>query len=121
MRVEIWSDAVCPWCYVGKARFEQAIRRLGWDDEIEVVYRPFELDRGLRADGVPIVEYLRHKFGSGATIEAIEGRVGEAGAELGLRLTGPPYGGRTPSTPTGCSPGRSTPPGGASRATSSAA
>jgi predicted DsbA family dithiol-disulfide isomerase len=62
VKVEIWSDVVCPWCHVGKARFEEALRRLG----------------------EPIGEYLRRKFGSAATVEAIEGRVGEAGAELGL-------------------------------------
>src|SRR5687767_13974543 len=45
MRVEIWSDVVCPWCHVGKARFEEAVRRLGWEDDVEVVYRPFELPR----------------------------------------------------------------------------
>lgn len=86
MRVEIWSDVVCPWCHVGKARFEEAVRRLSWEDEVEVVYRPFELDRSVRAEGVPIVDYLQQKFGSRATIESIEGRVGEAGAELGLRF-----------------------------------
>ena len=41
--VEVWSDVVCPWCHVGKARFEEAVRRLGWEDDVEVVYRPFEL------------------------------------------------------------------------------
>ena len=43
MLVEVWSDVVCPWCHVGKARFEEAVRRLGWEDDVEVVYRPFEL------------------------------------------------------------------------------
>lgn len=84
MRVEIWSDVVCPWCHVGKARFEEALRRLGWEDEVEVVYRPFELDRRVPREGVPLLEYLQQKFGSRATIESIEGRVGDAGAELGL-------------------------------------
>lgn len=84
MLVEVWSDVVCPWCHVGKARFEEALRRLGWDDgEVEVVYRPFELDRRV-TEPIPIADYLKAKFGSRATIEAIEGRVGDAGAELGL-------------------------------------
>jgi predicted DsbA family dithiol-disulfide isomerase len=42
VRVEVWSDVVCPWCRVGKARFEEALARLGWDG-VEVVQRPFEL------------------------------------------------------------------------------
>lgn len=85
MRVEIWSDVVCPWCYVGKARFEEALRRLGWDDDdVEVVFRPFELDPTVAPGGVDLGDYLRRKFGTNATVEMIEGRVGDAGAELGL-------------------------------------
>ena len=44
MRVDIWSDVVCPWCYVGKARFEKALAGFGHRDHVEVVYRSFELD-----------------------------------------------------------------------------
>jgi predicted DsbA family dithiol-disulfide isomerase len=85
VKVEIWSDVVCPWCYVGKARFEEGLRRLGWDDgDVEVTFRPFELDPHVPPGGEEIGEYLRRKFGSAATVEAIEGRVAEAGAELGL-------------------------------------
>jgi predicted DsbA family dithiol-disulfide isomerase len=85
VKVEIWSDVVCPWCYVGKARFEEGLRRLGWDDsEVQITFRPFELDPNVPPGGLEIGEYLRRKFGSAATVEAIEGRVGEAGAELGL-------------------------------------
>lgn len=87
MKVEIWSDVVCPWCHVGLARFEEAVRRLGWDDdELELVYRPFELDRHVPREGVDLGDYLRAKFGSGATLEAIEGRVSEAGEEVGIRF-----------------------------------
>ncbi len=44
MKVEIWSDVVCPWCYVGKRRFEQALEGFAGRDEVEVVWRAFELD-----------------------------------------------------------------------------
>ena len=44
MKVEIWSDVVCPWCYVGKRRFEQALAGFPHRDEVEVVWRSFELD-----------------------------------------------------------------------------
>ena len=44
MRVEIWSDVVCPWCYVGKRRFEQALAGFAHRDEVEVIWRSFELD-----------------------------------------------------------------------------
>ena len=44
MQVEIWSDVVCPWCYLGKRRFEDALERFAGRDGVEVVYRSFELD-----------------------------------------------------------------------------
>ena len=44
MRVDIWSDVICPWCYVGKARFEKALGTFAHRDEVEVVYHSFELD-----------------------------------------------------------------------------
>ena len=44
MKIEIWSDVVCPWCYVGKRRFEQALAAFPHRDEVEVVWRSFELD-----------------------------------------------------------------------------
>ncbi len=44
MRVEVWSDVVCPWCYIGKRRFEGALARFAHRDEVELVWRSFELD-----------------------------------------------------------------------------
>ena len=50
MRVEIWSDVVCPWCYIGKRRFEQALAAFAHRDEVEVVWRAFELDGSAPAE-----------------------------------------------------------------------
>ncbi|MEV5002575.1 DsbA family oxidoreductase [Nocardioides sp. LML1-1-1.1] len=44
MRIEIWADVVCPWCYIGKRRLEKAIAGFEHGDEVEVVYRSYELD-----------------------------------------------------------------------------
>ncbi len=44
MNVEIWSDVVCPWCYIGKRRFEQALTQFPQRDEVSVLWRSFELD-----------------------------------------------------------------------------
>jgi predicted DsbA family dithiol-disulfide isomerase len=44
MNIEIWSDVVCPWCYIGKRRFETALARFEHRDDVEVVWRSFELD-----------------------------------------------------------------------------
>ena len=44
LKVEVWSDVVCPWCYIGKRRFEAALARFDHRDEVEPVWRSFELD-----------------------------------------------------------------------------
>jgi predicted DsbA family dithiol-disulfide isomerase len=66
MQVEIWSDVVCPWCYLGKRHFEQALERFPHRDEVEVIYRSFELDPAA-PPGVtaPTVEVLASKYGLG--------------------------------------------------------
>jgi predicted DsbA family dithiol-disulfide isomerase len=66
MQVEIWSDVVCPWCYLGKRYFEQALERFQHHDEVEVIYRSFELDPSV-PPGVttPTVEALASKYGLG--------------------------------------------------------
>lgn len=66
MQVEIWSDVVCPWCYLGKRYFEQALERFPHRGEVEVVYRSFELDPSA-PPGVttPTVEALASKYGLG--------------------------------------------------------
>jgi len=64
MHVDIWSDVVCPWCYVGKARFEKALRAFGHRDEIEVVFRSFELDPGRPKDErETVLGMLSKKYG----------------------------------------------------------
>ncbi|MDT4958125.1 MAG: hypothetical protein QOD31_1924 [Pseudonocardiales bacterium] len=64
MQVEIWSDVVCPWCYLGKRRFENALASFAHRDDVDVVYRSFELDPSA-APGVttPTVDLLASKYG----------------------------------------------------------
>lgn len=84
MRVEIWSDVVCPWCYIGKRRFEQALERFEHADEVEVVWRSFELDPNApRVRTESHAEHLARKYGvSPAQVEAMDARlVGEAKKE----------------------------------------
>jgi len=45
MRIEIWSDVICPWCYIGKRHFEKALEQFGQHQDINVIWRSFELDR----------------------------------------------------------------------------
>lgn len=68
MRVEIWSDVVCPWCYIGKRRFEQALAGFPHRAEVEVVWRAFELDP--EAPGERTGDYavrLAEKYGFSVT------------------------------------------------------
>lgn len=64
MRVEIWSDIVCPWCYIGKRRFEKALAQFDGRDEVEVIWRSFQLDptREIGAGG-SVYENLAKKYG----------------------------------------------------------
>ena len=68
VQVEIWSDVVCPWCYIGKRRFESALAAFAHRDEVEVVWRSFELDpQAARfvpgAPSVDTVQRLSDKYG----------------------------------------------------------
>ena len=64
MQVEIWSDVVCPWCYLGKRRFERALSDFEHRDDVEVVYRSFELEPDAPHDHTsPTVETLSRKYG----------------------------------------------------------
>jgi predicted DsbA family dithiol-disulfide isomerase len=64
MRIEIWSDVVCPWCYIGKRRLEAALARFPHADDVQVVWRSFELDPTAPAvREVSNVERLAHKYG----------------------------------------------------------
>ncbi|GAA2277595.1 DsbA family oxidoreductase [Streptomyces atrovirens] len=86
MRVEIWSDIACPWCYVGKARFEKALAAFPHREQVEVVHRSFELDPGRAKDDIqPVITMLTKKYGmSEAQAEAGEDNLGTQAAAEGL-------------------------------------
>jgi len=84
--IEIWSDVVCPWCFIGKRRFEAALERFEHRDEVEVVFRSFELDPNATS-GTDLVGHLAAKYGT--TREAAEQmmhRVSDAGASVGIEF-----------------------------------
>jgi len=88
MRVEIWSDVVCPWCYIGKRNLEAALEGFEHRDEVEVVWRAFELDPGAPAhrDG-PYAERLARKYRT--SLDEAQGmidRMTGAGAAVGLEM-----------------------------------
>lgn len=64
MKIEVWSDYVCPFCYIGKRRLEQALESFAGKDAVEVVYKSFELDPNIPRDGNPgVYEMLSQKYG----------------------------------------------------------
>lgn len=61
MKVEIYSDVACPWCYVGKRRFERALA--AFPGQVDVVYRPYQLAPDAPSTPVPLLQYLGQRFG----------------------------------------------------------
>ncbi|MGW8986124.1 DsbA family oxidoreductase [Streptomyces parvus] len=96
MRVEIWSDIACPWCYIGKARFEKGLAEFAHRDEVEVVHRSFELDPSrAKGDTALVIDMLAEKYGrSREEAAAMEANVAaNAQSEgLGYRTEGRDHG-----------------------------
>jgi predicted DsbA family dithiol-disulfide isomerase len=81
VRVDIWSDVVCPWCYLGTRRFGEAVERLD-GPEVEVVHRAFELDPGVPPEGQDLAEYLARKFGGAERVAMSHDRLARAAADV---------------------------------------
>ncbi len=86
MQVEIWSDVICPWCYIGKRRFEIALAKFEHKENVRVVWRSFELDPQSPAlYREPLEEMLSHKYGvSLQQATAMNVRVTTLAKEVGL-------------------------------------
>lgn len=83
IQLDIVSDVMCPWCYIGKRRLEQALKTVG-DVEVEMRWRPFQLDPTLPPEGRDRTEYLETKFGGPERAREIYGRIKQAGLDEGL-------------------------------------
>ncbi|SDS45296.1 Predicted dithiol-disulfide isomerase, DsbA family [Paenibacillaceae bacterium GAS479] len=88
MKVEIWSDYACPFCYIGKRKFQEALESFEHKDEVEVVYRSFELDPGAEyTPGTSIHELLSRKYGmSVEQAVANNNNLGRQAGEMGLNF-----------------------------------
>ena len=81
-RLEVISDVICPWCYIGKHRLEKAMEIMGDAYPLEIIWRPFELNPTLPSQGVNRADYLAQKFGSAEHALSIYSRIeSEARAE----------------------------------------
>ncbi len=88
MQVEIWSDIICPWCYIGKKRFEMALADFAKREKVRVTWRSFELDPNApRQPPDTQVEMLARKYGvSRQQAEAMNSRVTSVAMEIGLEF-----------------------------------
>jgi predicted DsbA family dithiol-disulfide isomerase len=90
LRIDIWSDIACPWCYVGKRHLEQALERFAHKDEVEIVWRAFELDPRaprVRDASQSYAERLATKYGTTpAQGQAMIDRMVATAAQDGLSL-----------------------------------
>lgn len=85
LRIDFVSDVVCPWCAVGLASLEQALRQLQGEVEAEIHFQPFELDPNMPAGGMDVAENLKRKYGmSDAQLAENQARIRDRGAELGF-------------------------------------
>ena len=83
VRIDVISDVVCPWCFIGKNRLEKALA-LRPDVPVEVHWRPYFLNDWIPREGMSREQYLTTKFGSSERYKGIAQRVGTAAAEEGL-------------------------------------
>lgn len=88
MKIEVWSDVVCPWCYIGKRRLEAALAQFPQRDEVEVTYRSFELDpKAPVALDISLEEMLAQKYGmTAAQARQAQQRVVDTAAGEGITM-----------------------------------
>ena len=83
MPVTIYSDVICPWCYLGKRRFEAALRAPGMPQQLAVTWRPFELNPDMPAEGMERATYRARKFGPEKARQSDQ-QMAERGCEVGI-------------------------------------
>ncbi len=88
MKVLIFSDVVCPWCYLGAVRFERAaaLHTILTGEVVEISLRAFQLDPGAPVEAVPLLPYYEKKFGGAEAAKALLDRIASAGRITGLEF-----------------------------------
>lgn len=84
VKIDVVSDVVCPWCYIGKRRLEKAIEDLSDKYNFEITYHPFELNPAMPLEGTNQKEYLTNKFGGEARYQQLTQQVTSVAATEGL-------------------------------------
>jgi len=86
LEIDIVSDVICPWCFIGKRRFERALRLLPRETQIEVHWRPFQLNPDMPLEGIDRKLYRTRKFGSWERSQALDAQLAENGAGEGIQF-----------------------------------
>ena len=86
LQVEVASDVVCPWCYIGKRRLEKALGQLEGEVEVRIRWLPFQLNPGMPKEGMPRAEYRKAKFGSLERSRQLDARVIAEGRSEGIEF-----------------------------------
>ncbi len=85
VRLDIFSDPVCPWCYVGKANLDRALADHP-DHPFQIQWHPFQLNPDMPPEGVPKRAYLEQKFGGKARVDAVHERLREVARAAGVEM-----------------------------------
>jgi predicted DsbA family dithiol-disulfide isomerase len=83
IRIDLYSDVVCPWCFIGKRRLEQAIAARP-DQQVAIQWRAFQLNPDMPRDGMPRGHYVEAKFGGPERAKQIYDSIRDAGESVGL-------------------------------------
>ena len=84
--IEIASDVICPWCYIGKRRLEKALALLGGEVQPEIRWLPFQLNPEMPKEGIARAEYRKAKFGSIERSRGLDARVAAEGEGEGIHF-----------------------------------
>ncbi len=83
--LDIVSDPICPWCYIGKTRLQQALERRA-PQRFQISWHPFQLNPDMPPEGMDRRDYLEHKFGGKAGALEVYGQIAKAAQEAGLQI-----------------------------------
>jgi predicted DsbA family dithiol-disulfide isomerase len=86
MKIEIYSDLICPWCYIGNRRMQAALKLLGKEFTPKIVWRPFQLNPDMPIEGMNRKTYRTKKFGSWERSLVMDAEVAATGEGLGIEF-----------------------------------
>ncbi len=86
VRIEIYSDLICPWCYIGQHRLHDGLKLLGDGFRSDIIWRPFQLNPDMPKEGMDRKTYRTLKFGSWQRSQALDSEIADTGESLGLKF-----------------------------------